>query len=713
MPKQFNGKKVIASAGGNSTNLFQTFKNLIQGGALGSVTGQESFSDLKNVLYSVSGVEGFNAGEGLKGLTEANSAAFIAAATRNSSPLSQADVQRGEEFVKSVNGLEGFSQQNHPGSEVELRAANMALNSKGQLQNASAEALFPTHTIAYQEEGIELKVRAAGIGSYVYGADAWTAASELRPIFSLLRTGEVFKHNLLRLFPVYDENADTKELFVDEAKVAPGVSDYPASDAYGRTNHETQMLRIPVTVNNYLALCQAPDQRAWTSTDEVESNSLTLERLMLEFKLDGTDSVAFVDTTGMSNVSFGPTSNGQSSDDRALNLTVRNISVKALLDDEGNPVGEELFKDAIAAGYEPVLTFTVNGNYQRQTNELSLLAGQVSISGLRTKAGNTVTRATATDEQLDILASLTEGKVSGAAIYAGVSNTSRGNFGYRIEVYDAIKHLHVRNGSPISVKYPVDSSDVNQSSLDYAIDQMAVALNSYRSRAAIDAANTHIDYITSINGAPVVANAQGSNVLAGQHFVSATAVRRELDLKEAVSTVDTAGVFEAVSAAVTNEISDIIAALRNNSGLASISEYGQVEATEWTVVAHSNIARFIMRQGDARTLGLDLPAEVVATNLDSEVGKIIIVPKASSGQEIDPIAGIGVCVSKENVVVKGDVQRDQQHYGVMMTMPSFKHHALNPVVGTLTIKDAEKFLTNETMLAGLVTQRITETDPKP
>ena len=703
---------VMATVGGQQP-LLSKVKQLISAGSFSAITGQESLDDLNTIFDSVSGNEGYGLGKALAGgLTQTNLAAFQSSLQRSHTNLTDKELAEAQNFMSSVAGNEGFSLQQNPGSEVEVKAVNATLNAQSQLQNKAAEALFPTHTIPYEEEGISLKVRAAGIGSYVYGSDAWRSASDLRPIFSLLRSGDMFKNDLLALYPVFDDAADTARLFVDPAKVAPSETAYDEGDAYGRQQHLTQMIKVPVTIPNYLGLCQAPGQRGWTSTDEVEANSITAQRLMLSFELDGTAVDAFVDTSTMSNNAFGPLSNGQSSDDRGIKLSIRDLPGFSLQDKEGKKVGEDLFADIKAAGYEPVLTYTLSGNFQRQTNELSVQSGAVEISGLRSVTDGTLVKyGNASVEQKKLIASLQNGAVAGVTLTSNVTNTSRGNFGYRVEVFDAIKHLGVRRGSPISVKYPVSKDDVNQDSLDYALQQMSVILNNYRSRVAFDTAAGHVEYITSIDGSPVVANDQGSNVLAGQHFVTATAVRRELDLKDAVSTVDTAGTFEAVCAAITNELSDIIAALNARSGLSAMNEYGHNGPTQWVAVVHSNLARFMMKQGDARTLGAEMPVEVVETNFDSQIGKILLVPKAPTGGAIDPVAAIGVCVSKENIVIQGNVSREQQDYGVIMTMPSFKHHPLNPVIGTLDIKDADKFLGNDITFGKMVKQIVDS--PKP
>lgn len=708
-------KKILTAALKPESNLFHAIReSLVNNTALATFTGNESFETFQaNVLSTVAGTEGAALGNSLKVLRAGAYDAFIGAKTRNALPSDAlAMFGEAEQGLKSIQGLEGFSMQNFAGTQADLKAANMTLNAQSHLQTPAAEALFTTISVKYEDEGAEMVVRAAGLGTYAYGNSAWQSASELRPIFGLLRSGEMFKDEVLALWPVYPADAgdDTRSLFAPAALVAPQNATYPEGDAYGRSAHKTQYLAVPVTVPNLLGLTQVPGQRPWTSTDEIESNSISIRSMALGGKIGATAVNFFIDTRSMSNNTFGPTANGQSSDDRMLNMHLRNLPAFSVEDKDGNKVGETIFADFKTAGYEPMLNVSASGNYQRQGNELRLNAGTAEVHSLREiSSGRLITIGKADDTQKALIRSFTLGTVVAMKPTFNVSNTSRGNFGYRIEVFDARKHLSVQRRSPVSVKYPISKDDVNQASLDFAIQQMSVVINNQCSRNAFDKAQDHLKYITSIDGSPVVGNNQGSNTLAGQHFVTASAVNRSITLKDVVSSVDSSGVYEAVCAAITNEISDITAALNTKSGLAAIAEYGGTDGNiEWTVVVHQNLSRFVMRSGDARTTGPKQTLNVVETNFDSQIGQILIVPKnTSTNDTINPLGGIGVNVSKENILVQGNVTRDQQDFGVVMTLPIYKHWALNPIIGSLTIADAHDFLGDEGLLSKLASQRVT------
>ncbi|WP_228493006.1 hypothetical protein, partial [Pseudomonas aeruginosa] len=138
----------------------------------------------------------------------------------------------------------------------------------------------------------------------------------------------------------------------------------------------------------------------------------------------------------MSNNTFAPTSNGQSSDERQLNLQVKQLPGFSVSDKDGKVVGETIFASFKSAGYEPLLAFRLTGSYQRQTNEFNLQPGTVTITAVRNITTGVVTKIGFADSTVKaLMRSFTEGKLIGAITTQNVSNTNRGNFGYRIEVY--------------------------------------------------------------------------------------------------------------------------------------------------------------------------------------------------------------------------------------------------------------------------------------
>lgn len=680
-------------------NLIAQALSLQSNNAFTKLAGMESFTD-DNVASVFTGEGASSFGVGFKenmSLGGADAARASMSRTDYKAPVVNHFTSAILDDIAKRQGLESFTLAQFPGQSQETKAVNIVLNTQSRLQTKAAEELYKTISVKYEDEGIRMTVRAAGVGSYVTGANAWESMTELTPIFGILRNGDIFRDDILRVYPVLpeDDEAEDAQLFVASSIKAAVDQPYPVGDAYGRQAHLTNMLVVPGTVNNLLGLCTAPGQRPWTDTDDIESASIRILELGVAAKLNGTAIQVFVPTESMTNINMSPTSVGQNSNDRDLDITLRHLPTSALTDSEGehDPI-RLMFKDYYDKGYEANLNVRMTGRYNRQTYRLELTTGKVTIESLTALNDNNrrVTYSSATDAEKALLQGLKDGLVNGATPAMNLTNASNGNFGYRLEVFDTSKELTTRRQDPISVKYPVRQEDVNKEALDDAVSYMGVTIQTNCSKKAFETAYKHLGYLQSIDGAPVVDNENGGNDLPGRMYVKASTVTRSFRIQDHVSSPDNLDVFNNICSLFLNEIQDITAALAFKSGIAAINEYSGVAKTKWSVIVHQNLARFLMRSGDARiTANEDF--NIVETNFDSMIGRILIVPQNDSTEDrINPLAGVGVNVAKENIVLHGQVTRGSQDFGVMMTMPCYLHWNLNVLMGSLTITDAEDFL---------------------
>lgn len=608
-------------------------------------------------------------------------------------------------------GTEGFSMAQFAGESAKVKGVNITLNALSHRQTDAAEALFTTVTIPYAEEYLEFSVRTAGLGRYIYGAAAGERASELVPVMSLIRKGKAFMADTLRMYPVYPtDSADpNRKYFMAESVAVATEATYDSADPLNRQAHKTQYLKVPVSVPNLVGLSEAPGQNPFETSDEVESNSIQMTNVALTANVGASGSATAVvlrmPTVNMSQAHFGIAAMGASSDDRQMDFQVQGLPASALFNIGNDTVTTAL--DALKAnGAQPFFSLSITGTYQRQTNTLKIQGGSFELEYIKDAAGNKHLPTTSSATIKALFGLFNDGEIAGVELRYNHTNINRVNFGYRVEVFDARKTLTTHRQTPISVRYPVSKEDTNEESLSYAIDQMAIILNAQTTANAFTKAEEHVDYVTSINGSAIVGNEQASNVLAGMHYANAAAINRTLKLADIVSTQDSVGVVDNISAALCNTLSEMAAALATNSGLAAIAEYTR-EKLKWQVVAHQNMGRYLMRNGDARTMGAYTDFAVELTNVETMIGKFYLVPQSETdGNTIDPLGGMGVCVDKEHVVVQGDVTRTDRQFGILMTMPIFQHHSVCPIVGVLTVEDAVLALNDEGLIDALAKQRV-------
>lgn len=709
--------KAVGPFGGR--NLVDNIDNALQKGQLQNLNADSSHDS----FASVCGSESFNmdARSVLTGMNDAQRKAFLGVVDRaQNNKLSLASSDRADlsKELSSVAGTEGFSLVNKSGDMEVKQAPSIALNALSHRQTDAGEAFYKTVTIPYTCEQIKYQVRSAGLGRYVYGASAYERSSELTPVTAILRDSDFFLEDSLKLQPVFPEDGGkTAEMFVASADWTPWDVKYDQSDVLHRGAHKTSFLSLPANIPNLLALSQTPGQVAFDISDEIESNSIKLTDVLVRFTMgtESTKTVVRLHTADMSNTSVGPSSQVQSSDDRVMPFVARHLRAEQFLEKTGGLKGttpttalDGLKADGAIPYFDLQLTITFN----RQNNQATALPGLVTLSKIE-KDGITYL-ANTEDTTIKALFDLYKGGVLiGAHLDYNTNNLNNTNFGYRVETYNAEKQMGVRKWTPVSIKYPIDPRDVNQEALNFAVENMAVIINNEMSASSVTAAKKHLVALERINGAPIVGNNQGSNVLAAQHFIQPCVVQRVTTIKELTSSQNSQDTMANVAAGILNVISEIVAALTTNSGLAAIQEYNGEKEQTWDVIVHQNLYRYMFRNGDSRSLGHGHKANFIPCNFDSTKGEIFIIPSTkTSGDSIDPMGGVGVTLSKEDIVVEAKMTRDNKDFGLLMTCPSFQQHSLNVIMGYMKLTDADAAMTNDGLIHTLQAQKVELTNAK-
>lgn len=613
--------------------------------------------------------------------------------------------------ARNLAGNESFSHSLEAGNLARQKAATIDLNARSNQQWPGAETLYKTVVIPYTEEGLSLPIDVAGVGAYNVSGNMHEAWEDLRPIASVLSDSKFNAGNDLKLVPVKpakdtDPNAAA---FVADADWPSWDESYDANDLLQREAHKTNFLK-PAKINNLLNLCRAPGSPAFEQNDEIEANSISLQRLLVKLKTKaGTVNVAL--TTGnMANRTMRPSSSAVSAEQRELKFPVLGESIKNFKDKTNKTLDQlDLFKTLTDLGYSVFLSFDLSVSYHRGTRTFSPTTSPVQI-GYLMKNGEKLVPGTAgvpADVQAVITALELEGSIIGLHTDQNHSNTNRSRYGTTIVYGTVNKFYHVQRRTPISVKYPMTGEDTNANVLARLIKDMDLMVTRHMSHDAFKAANAHFDYVYANNGAKIVnINDSSSNVLPGQHFLTMTGIKSAMNLVDEVSTLDSKDTRENIAETLVSKVWDVITAMRVNSNVAALKELdGRKE--EYDIVAHSSLAPFLMMTGDYRTFGQNIKFNIIETNIDSEIGRMWVVPKSQTKDgEIDIFGGIGICVTKELLVIEGTVNQADKQFRMVITQPAYQHHDLCPVVGRVEITDIQNLLGDEGLIASVNKQLI-------
>ena len=683
----------VKGAGNKGAHLKNVMANLQavqfkEGNVWAGITGNESLNAVESTI---------NAGIGF------NQKNAIASAIGSFADQSFADRAAKFADMVKVGGMESFSASMEAGKINRHKAATLELNARGNRQWDAAEELFKTVTIGYADENLQLPIDVAGVGAYNVSGNVNESFEDLRPIASVLADDKFSSGDDLKLVPVYpaDANNPNRAAFVAEADWTPWDEAYEANDLLGREAHKTNYLAIR-KANNLMSLCQAPGAPRFEQNDEIESGSIRLNSFLLKIKTKDGEGFATLDTSTMSSTAMRPGTGLTSDEKRQIAFVINGMDVANLKTKAGAPT--PLFKTLTDAGLQVFVQFEYSATYQRSTRALSPTVSPVTIAYVM-KNGEKLVPGTAgmpADIQALITAQVVEASVHGVVLKMNHNNVNQSRYGTTVVFANTIKNYGVRRRNPISVKYPMQGDDTNADVLAQLIKQMDVLVTREMSHDAFRAAHGHFAYLYDNNGQQMVnINDDSSSVLPGQHFLNTTAVHSKFKLLEEVSTLDSKDALDNIRAVMVNKIYDIITALRVNSNVAALKELDG-RAEEYRVIAHSAVAPFLMNSGDYRTFGNNVKFEVVETNINSEKGLLWVVPKSNTkDDEIDIYGGMGICVTKELLVIEGAVTQADRQYRMLITQPAYQHHALSCVCGLGEIEDIDLLLSDEGLIGAV------------
>lgn len=616
-------------------------------------------------------------------------------------------VERSKEIGKKVEaygGFESFSNQLSEGSVARQKAATLELNINGNIQFKAAEFMYPTVTIGYGEEVLELPIEVGGVGSYNVGGNVYDQFEDLRPIPSILSDSTFSSGDDLRLVPVYtaDANNPNSKVFVDTATWKPFDVTYDQNDLLGRENHKTNFLK-PVKLMNLMNLCQAPGTSKWENNDEIDPSSIRATRVLFKIKTKDGEGVFALDTANHTGNAMRPNGNLNSKSSRQLILKEESTPLESLVAQDGkNAV--DLFKSL--GKLKARLQWNLRLEYNLNSRNLDVtVSPEVSIHHVVDENGNrTIISSSKSTADLEALikAQALEATIVGYELAMDHNNVNWSRYGQTIVYASNIKFFNVRPRTPISVKYPMEDQDTNTEVLGRCIKDMGLVISRNMTHDAFKSAIKHFEYLKEHNGKKVVPiNDNSNNVLPGQHFFTTTAVVSDFSLKEATSTLDSKSALENVQAVLVNKITDVLTEMRVKSGFSAVKEIDGREES-YVIVAHASLAPYLITTGDVRTFGENVKFEVVETNIDTEVGRFWVFPKSQTKDgSIDAFGGMGINVARDLHVIEGDVRMDSRQYRMMICQPAYQHHSVGCICARVQITDIADLMNDGGVLSSI------------
>lgn len=675
----------IESIDANTAGLMETASDKLQA-AIESISTRLGFelSDAQKSAGVVAGLmvqdpQGFLASPVLRPTAATESMAVI-----DTVGMSDALMQRGAEAYDEKENRQ-------------LAQYTVAYNVQASRQDEFGEAFFPTVTITPDNLGYMVQARLVSVFNdfqrNVSGAlDNYNKKNIIRAAIDY----RILKNDMTRIRPVYQ--AASAANFVDTAVI-------PATAI---TIEDETVTTAPLAVNkrfSLLGLSQTATLLANGVMDPSDSidPGIYLDNLYIKF---GSDILKF-SVRQLPLASFAAAVQGNY---REMKL---NFSTEALL---VNANTAPTIDSAALVTLLPVSTANANlrlrvqvsGSINVETGETTVYAGAVEVASVVDSSGAALDLTAAPWAALVTAAG--SASVIGYDLYAFRTNSNRRQRGQLLDVtfYNQLYPVPLR--SPITVLRPVNSDGQSDASdLSALITATQLRASNEAVTALLDAAQALGQYVST----PVSAETLGvtPDILGiGRLLVVPAYIQATVDMSKAVASLNSSDRAADISATLVNVIRDMAYRLYRDSGYqpaANALAGGNAAAPTVIVGTDPVLARYLMVEGDLRTLGSELNCKLVSTNDLRMAGRIAV----SFGQFDNGSANtpnplhFGNMAWKPEMTLVLPIARGGQISKELTVSPAFRHIVNLPVMGMLTVTNVPNVVASQvpiTFAAGTV-----------
>lgn len=519
-------------------------------------------------------------------------------------------------------GLENYNEK----SNRDFRVISVAYNLAAARQDAFGEALYPTVVVNPTEGGVTQNLTYAAVMKDVFHQSTGAVFdTEEVNMVEAYRDPSILADESTALFPVVDAQGANLDVFVDAADVAPRTVDTGRGgsvetaplvigkqlDLLGVSN------RSQLVAANVLDISDTIDPALRLKTIYVKSGGL--EPIVLAFQVDRMPTAVFqpalVGDSRQANLAFNTEDLVINGDTTAIDGS-KNAALNTLT----------------AAGWTIRLGLGVSGS--------------VSLS-----KGTTVAHATppsfekviATDGSLlalddaavaAFLADLGGLTVIGYELEARFTNTNRRERGKLVQT----RTMQFRYAIPMHAPITLPMSTMDQDGPGAVVKTLTVSTNIRNSNNAVTRLLNYVSQLKAVTGQGYDRPKFGAVEGALSVMIRPTYSYARLDLETGIDSVRSQDRYDDACSAILNTIVSMLYPAYRESNIEAAFQAITGNADEkpkFIIATDKEIANYLMRRGDDRTLGSQLKYDIVSTNNSKFDGKIIVVPTRENPSEND------------------------------------------------------------------------------
>lgn len=614
---------------------------------------------LSATLASIAGNDEVRYKKALRGMTttpQSNNPNVI-----NISPMMQGPFGQVAALAEG-SGLENYNEK----SQRDFRVISVAYNLAAARQDAFGEAIYPTVVVNPTEGGVTQNLTYAAVLKDVFH-EVTGALFDTREVnmVEAFRDPSVLEDTSTRLVPVVDDADKNSRVFVDSGIIAPKDINLEKGGTV-----KTAPLKIGEKFD-LIGVSNRQQLIAGNMLDVSDTIDPAMRLKNLYVRTGGsTPKVIKFTVERMPTAVFQPS---LTNDTRLaqLNFNTEDLVVKAdtkAIDGSTNTAIDELAN----RNWTMRLSVAASGSVSLSKGDAWIHATPVVIERLLDDEGTELdTGAGDAQTVADAFGDLT---VVGYDLDARFTNTNRRERGQLVQT----RTLQFRYPVPMHSPITLPMSTMDESGPGDVVKTLTVATNIRNSNNAVTRLLNYLaqlrEVVTSGYDRPKFGAVEG----AMSAMIRPTYRSGTLDLEAAIDTVRSKDRWEDVCQTILNTIKSLLFPAYRDSNIEAAFQTVTGNADErpkFIIATDKEIAHYLMRVGDDRTLGSYLKYDIVSTNNERFDGKIVVIPTRENPVEND-ILNFGQFYYVPTIVADLPISRNGQTSREIAAVP-FNLHVNN------------------------------------
>lgn len=562
---------------------------------------------------------------------------------------------------------------------------SVAYNILAARQSPFQERLFRTVNVTPENGGVDISVSSMVVmNHFLHDPKGERAEFGRKLLLRAAMDANILSDESTRIVPEYIED-ETDHLFVPNSAVEPHTI------KLGKREVVTAPVKVGVTYD-LLGAGSASIMRVngQLSNEDGLDRMVSIDRVYLQIA-DG-DVLAFP-TRNLPRSLFYKAPQGM---DRELTLSlttkILTLSAKTVLEDGSEP-SNSILTQIKTQGLTVALEMSLTGTVSVETGNIEVNAGPVKIYSVHNAAGEKLGKTDGVYTQ--IVAGLEELEVIGYDVGARLTNSNRRERGLVLTRTEYVERYPVLLGPPIIFPSPLAE--------ERNVSDMNMLLTATRIRNDNNAVTRLLNYELDLGlWTSLLEDTDQDNIVPelegiARFYVYPWHRSETLHLPDHIQSVKTSERIADISELLVNHLRDgIWEAYRDSNiqtAMDALTGYTGKKPTVF-IGTDSKLSRFIIVQGDTRTIGDGLEFEKHEAQ-DKRIWGKIFYTFVTDGEGIDPL-NFGSHIWIPELISSVNVSRSNSHYDEAMVQNRSRHIVHLPILGVIHVTGLDEVLKNQT-----------------